>query len=187
MRINFLPIKSKGRPAERRTVRPACTGHRERGALIVDCHGCHQKQDLADPRCFKGVIKLMSAEAPGIREVMLSRDWEIVYDEECVDVLASMGDIVRFANSINFQQPFEDCSTCLSNPRTVIARMVDGLPKVAPELDTRYTRPSGGHGRACEQCVRSLRSNLDHARMMLDRAEMQINKAAYRVVRIDEH
>jgi hypothetical protein len=186
MSIDFFKIK-RNCPPERRTVRPACAGRRERGALIVDCHGCRQKQDLTDPRCFKGIIKLMSTEAPGVREVMLSRDWEIVYDQECADVLAGMGDIIRFANGINFQQPFEDCSSCMSNPRTIIARVVDGLPQSAPELDTRYTRPSGGHGRACEQCIRSLRSNLDHAKLMLERAEVQINKAAYRVVCSDEH
>jgi bacterioferritin-associated ferredoxin len=187
MRINFLPIRIKPRPAERKTVRPSCVGRRERGTLVVDCRGCRQKQDLADQRCFKGIIKIMSAEAPGIREVMLSRDWEIVYDQECADVLAGMGDIVRFANGINFQQPFEDCASCLSNPRTVIARVVESLPQASPDLDTRHSRPSGGHGRACEQCVRSLRSNLDHARNMLEQVEMQINKAAYRVVNFDEH
>ncbi len=187
MRINFLPFKRTERPSERRAARPACTGRRERGCLTIDCHGCRQKQDLTDPRCFKGVVRLLSAEAPGIREVMLSRDWEIVYDEECVDVLAAMGDIVRFANGINFQQPFEDCSSCPSNPRTVIAKVVDHLPRAAPELDARYPRPSGGHGRACEQCIRTLRTNLDHAQHMLEQAEVRINRVAYRVVRSDDH
>lgn len=187
MRINFLPIRRSERPAEIRTVRPTCAGHRERGSFIVDCHGCRQAQDLADPRCLRGMIRAMSAEAPGIREVMLTRDWEVVYDQECTDVLASMGDIIRFFNSISYQQLFEDCSSCPSNPRTVVARVVDCLPETAPELDTRFARPSGGHGRACEQCVRSLRSNLDHARLMLERTGSQINKAAYRVVGSDEH
>lgn len=187
MKINFLPIMRRDRPSEKRTMRPVCAGRRERGALVVDCRDCRQKQDLADQRCFKGIIRLMSAEAPGIREVMLSRDWEMVYDQECANVLAAMGDIVRFANGISFHQPFEECSSCPSNPRTVIARVVDQLPHAAPELDTRYPRPSGGHGRACEQCVRSLCSNLDHARHMLEQAEMQVNRSAYRVVRSDDH
>jgi hypothetical protein len=187
MRINFLSVKRSDRPSERRTARQVCSGRRERGSLIIDCHDCRQKQDLTDPRCFKGIIRLLSAEPPGIREIMLSRDWEIVYDEECAEVLASMGDIIRFANGINFQQPFEDCTVCPSNPRTVIARVVDHLPLAAPELDTSYPRPSGGHGRACEQCVRALRINLDHAKHMLEMAEARINRAAYRVVSSDEH
>lgn len=187
MKFELFHLRRAAGPAERRAVRPSCAGRRERGALIVDCRGCRQKQDLADPRCLKGIIGIMASEAPGIREVMLSRDWEIIYDQECVEALSGISDIVRFANSIQFQQPFEDCSSCPSNPRTVIARMVDGLPRAAPEMDAWHTRPSGGHGRACEQCVRTLRSNLDHAKHMLDLAEMRINKAAFRVVSSDDH
>ncbi|MDW5563654.1 MAG: hypothetical protein SA339_10545 [Methanomassiliicoccus sp.] len=187
MRIDLFSKRARSRPPERKPMHPTCAGHRERGVLVVDCHGCRQKQDLTDQRCLKGIIRLMSAEASGIHGVMLCRDWEVVYDQECVDVLSGLGDIARFANGISFQQPFEDCSSCLSNPRTVISRVVDCLPQAAPELDTRYTRPSGGHGRACEQCVRSMRSNLDHAKLLLEQAGIVINKAAYRVVRSDEH
>jgi len=187
MRMNLLSMGRKNLPAEKRTVRPACSGRRERGTLVVDCRGCRLKQDLAEPRCLKGVIRIMASEAPGIREIMLSRDWEIVYDRECADALSGVGDIIRFTNGITFQQPFEDCTSCLSNPRTVIARVVDSLPQPAPELGTHYSRPSGGHGRACEQCVRTLRINLDHVKHLLDLAEQRINKAAFRVVSNDEH
>ncbi len=187
MKIGPIQLRKAAGPAERRAVRPSCIGKRERGALIIDCRGCRQKQDLADPRCLKGIIRIMASEAPGIREIILSRDWEIIYDQDCVDALSAISDIVRFANSIQFHQPFEDCATCLSNPRTVIARMVDGLPRAAPEMDASFARPSGGHGRACEQCIRTLRSNMDHARHLLDLAETRINKAAFKVVSSNDH
>ncbi|MBI0584090.1 MAG: hypothetical protein ISF22_07670 [Methanomassiliicoccus sp.] len=166
--------------------RPACSGRKIKGALLVDCQDCRQGQDLADRLCFKGVVRLMAAETPGIKEVTLSRDWQVVYGKDCVDVLFAMSEMIRFCNGLNFRLPFEDCASCPSNPRSVIARVTEALPRAAPELDTSFARQSGGHGRACEQCVGTLRSNLDHTRMMLDRAERIISKAAYRVVIIDD-
>jgi hypothetical protein len=105
---------------------------------------------------------------------------------ECVEVLSGMGDIIRFCNGLSFQSLFDDCVTCPSNPRSVISRVVDCLPRAAPEMDAQHSRPSGGHGRACEQCGRTLRSNLDHIHVMVERAEGRIHRAAYRVVTANE-
>lgn len=118
---------------------------------------------------------------------MLCKDWEIVYDKECVMVLGRLTEVIRFCYSLGFQQPFEDCSSCRSNPRSVIGRVVEALPMAAPELDCDRPTISGGHGKACEQCVRSLRLNLDHARVLLTQAEELVNKTAFRVVSNHEH
>jgi hypothetical protein len=188
MRNNLFSFnRGTDRPEERRTARPACSGHKDRNALIVHCQECRHGQDLGDQRCFKGVIRLLAADPSGVREVTLDRDWQITYGPECVDVLTGIGDIIRFCNGLSYQNPFDDCAACPSNPRSVVSRIVDCLPRAAPELDPRNSCPSGGHGKTCEQCARSLRSNLDHVHLMLERSERRINKVAYRVVMADEH
>jgi hypothetical protein len=155
--------------------------------LIVDCHECPRPQDLSDHNCLRGVLNLIASDPSGLREVMLSRDWEIVYDGECVTVLDRLCEVIRFCNGLSYQQLFDDCSTCRSNPSLVISRVVDALPQAAPDLDDASHTRSGGHGRACEQCARSLRSNLDHARALLSQGEDLANKTAYRVVTGNEH
>jgi bacterioferritin-associated ferredoxin len=184
----IFSLKGRGGGPEGKTPgRSACAGKRARGVLVVDCHECHHPQDLADHNCLKGVLRLMAADPTGLHELMLCKDWEIVYDKECVMVLGRLTEVIRFCNGLAFQQPFDDCSSCRSNPRSVISRVIEALPQAAPELDSERPTPSGGHGRACEQCVRSLRSNLDHARVLLTQAEDLVNKTAFRVVTDREH
>ena len=187
MRIKLSSFNQGGdRPEERRIARAACTGHKDRNALIVHCQECRHGQDLGDQHCLRGVIRLMAADPSGIREVTLVREWQITYGLECVEVLTGIGDIIKFCNAISYQNLFDDCAACPSNPRSVVSRIVDCLPRAASDLDPRTPRPSGGHGKACEQCVRSLSSNLNHITHMLERSEGQINKAAYRVVTAGE-
>ena len=139
--------------------------------LIIDCRGCRQTQTLADQHCLKGVLRVMAGGTSNVREIVLDRDWQILYGKDVVEVLSKLADVVRFCNGINLERRFEDCATCPSNPRMVVSRVVEHLPRNAPELDTRNPRPSGGHARACEQCVRELRLDLDHVRRMLEQVE----------------
>lgn len=188
MRYNVLTmIKGRARPARPQPGRTGCSGKREGGTLVVDCQGCRQAQNLVDQHCLKGVLRLIAADPPNIREIVLVRDWHICYGREVVDILSKVADVVRFCNGLQFDRPFDDCAACSSNPRLVVSRVVDFLPRAAPELDTRNPRPSGGHGRACEQCVHNLRTNLDHARLMLDGAEASMRKTSVRVVSPDDH
>lgn len=188
MSINIFRTGGREERAEEKVPgRTACAGRKARGILTVDCRTCRHAQDLADQSCLKGVLRLLASDPAGVREIMLSRDWEIVYDRECVMILGRLTEVIRFCNGLTFERLFDDCAACPSNPRSVVSKVVEALPLAAAELDACHHSPSGGHGRACEQCVRTLRSNLDHARTLLDQAEHLVNKTAYRVVPEHEH
>ncbi len=153
----------------------------------MDCRDCRNTPDLADQTCLKGVLRLMASDPSGVREIMLSRDWEIVYDRECAMVMERLTEVIRFCNGLSFEQLFDDCDACPSNLRSTVSRVIEALPLASSELATDRPSPLGSHGRACEQCVRALRSNLDHARTLLDQADELVNKTAYRVVPDHEH
>ncbi len=188
MRNNVLTmLKERARPARPQPGRAGCSGKRDGGNLLVDCQGCRQAQSLADQHCLKGVLRLMAADPPNIREIVLVRDWHICYGRDVVEMLSKVADVLRFCNGLGFDRPFDDCAACSSNPRLVVSRVVDSLPRAAPELDTRNPRPSGGHGRACEQCVHNLRTNLDHARLLLEEAEASMSRTSVPVVSPDDH
>lgn len=183
MKLPFLAIKGE----QRRAVgdaprRSSCNGRKERGVLKVDCRGCTGEQDLAEQGCLKGIIHLMAAEPSGVKEILLSRDWEIAYDSECASILLHLAEVVRFGQGLDFHEPFDGCSSCRSNPRGVASRVMEALPRRAAELDGNLTLPMGGHGRTCEQCVSSQRTNLGHMSMLMSQAEELINKSAFRVV-----
>ncbi len=185
MKIDVI-TKFTGRAKGASPARAGCSGRREGSTLVVDCQGCRQGQSLADQHCLKGVLRLMAGGTPNVHEIVLMRDWHVLYGREVVEALAKLADVVRFCHGLGFDRPFDDCAACPSNPRLVVSRVVDCLPRAAPELDTRNPRPSGGHGRACEQCVHDLRVNLDHARRMLEEAEGSVRRTPCQVVSGDD-
>jgi hypothetical protein len=188
MSIELFRIgRNEARAEERAPGRAACAGRKVHGILTVDCRNCRHAQDLADQDCLKGVLRLLASDPMGVREIMLTRDWELVYDQECVEIMGRLTEVIRFCNGLNFDRHFDDCAACPSNPRSVVSRIIEALPLAATELYGDQRGVLGDHGRACEQCVRTLRSNLDHARTLLDQAGQLVNKTAYRVVLDHEH
>lgn len=153
--------------------------------LRIECRGCPNAQSLENPTCFKGVLRVLAVEN-GVRRILLSRDWEIIYTADTVAVLIEMAEIVRFCNGLSYELPFEDCRDCTSNPRILVSRTVESLPLLIPEADG-VPLQNGGHGVACEQCIKCTRSNLEHVRYLLLEIERQVTRAAYRIVPGDAH
>lgn len=179
-----------GRMWERRrgaAVRPSprrgCEYLKRNGTIRVECTGCANGQNLDCPPCFKGVLRILANESE-VREVLLARDWEIAYDQECVRALSAVAEVYRFCGGLSFSLPFESCPSCSANPRGLIGRVTDRLPQVVGQ-DAALLRP-GPHGRACEQCVQASRGNLEHVASLLLDAERKVARAAFRVVPVDE-
>lgn len=168
-----------GRPSARRS----CESRKSNGTLVVNCKGCPHEQSLESTACFKGVLKALSNET-GVREILLSRDWEIVYDRDCVVVMESLAEVTKFCSGISFYPAFEDCASCPSNPRTIVSRVLEMLPQSYVPAAASSLR-IGTHGTACEQCVRSLRLNLVHIEQLLSEAERKVARTAFRVVSND--
>jgi hypothetical protein len=182
MRLDVARLMNRaGGRTEQRPGRSPCTMKRSNGVLRVDCRNCPQGQSLEDPVCLKAVVRALASDQ-GIREVLLSRDWEVAYDRQCVEALSRLADVLKFCSVLSFHLPFEECAACSSNPKAVMGRVMEALPRAAPELDTEVLRLSVSHGRACEQCSSALKSNLDHVSVLLSEAERYINRVAYKVV-----
>ncbi len=166
--------------------RAGCSGRMEGHTLIIDCRGCRQAQSLAEQHCLKGALSLIAGGTANVREIVLDSNWQVHYGKEVVEILSRLADVSRFCHGLAFAQPLQDCSACPSNPRRVVSRVIDWLPRKAPELDTRTPRPSGGHARTCEQCVHDLRHNLDHVRHMLTEVEALIPGHHDQAVNVDD-
>lgn len=179
-RLSFLTGRTRQR--EEKSTSPACPGHNVRGTLTIDCRECKGEADLTSSRCLRRVIRTMASEAPGLTEVTLSRDWQVSYGSTCTEALNGWADVIRFCDGLNHHLPFEDCSSCRTNPMARMTRVVECLPSMAADMEHRNLASAGGHGRACEQCATTLRSNLDHVRSLVDRADALANRSAYRVV-----
>jgi len=183
MQLGRLWGKGRGQ-AVRASPRRGCEYRKSNGTVRVECTGCANGQSLDCPPCFKGVLRILANEG-GVREVLLARDWEIAYDQECVTALGAVAEVYRFCAGLSFSLPFESCPSCSANPRGLIGRVTDRLPQVVGP-DAARLRP-GPHGTACEQCVRTSRNNLEHIASLLCEAERKVARAAFRVVTADEH
>lgn len=168
---------------ERPIGRRSCEYHKNNGIIEVCCQDCAQTQNLENPTCFRGVLRILSSET-GVREVLLARDWVISYDRECVETLGSLAEVIRFCNGLPYRCSLEECPSCSSNPRAIIARIIDRLPQTV-ETSSMISLRTGGHGLTCEQCVRATRSNLDHIALLMNETEKKVARTAFRVVPID--
>jgi hypothetical protein len=170
---------SAGGLAERRI----CDYRKEEGTIKINCRDCSQTPTVDNVLCFKGMLRIISSES-GVREVVLCKDWEIVYDRECVNVLHGVTDVVRFCSGLVFHLPFEECQACSSNPRSIANKVIDNLPRGDAGLVTAFSLGGGGKGLACDNCVRTTRSNLEHISLLLNEAERRITRTAFKVVPI---
>lgn len=182
MDLSMLLGKVGKASATASALRHGCPHKKVDGIVRIDCQGCEHGQSLECPPCLRGALRILSNES-GVKQVLLARDWEIAYDEDCVTALSSVAEAARFCSSLTFSLPFEDCPACAANPRGLIGRVMDQLPQGPGALGTLRAGP---HGLACEQCVRTSRSNLDHISAILVEAERLVTRAAFRVVPLDE-
>jgi len=162
---------------------PGCRARKMNGTLVMDCQGCSGGQSLDSPQCFRGVVKALSRES-GVNEILLSRDWEISYGEDCVRALEGLSDVVKFLSSVQFHDAFEDCASCRCSPRAIIPGLIESLPSSDPGWAAASLQ-RGPHGKACGGCVRSLKADLEHAANLMSEAERRVCWTAFRVVAVN--
>ncbi len=164
--------------------RPAseiCPGKRQGSTLVVDCSRCRRGQSIADRGCLHGVLENLRAH-PQVERILLSHDCEVLYSDGCVDILASLADALDFCRSRFSPAPFDDCQLCPSNPQDLFNRIAEDMIEYRIRSDRRESLRPGNHGQACERCVSSTGSDLNHLDTLLRSAERSINRDVFHIV-----
>jgi hypothetical protein len=160
--------------------RSECNYSRSEDSLLFDCRGCARGKDLNDSVCLKRVISIL-AEQTDVKEVVLSGDWESLYQEGCVRVLNAYAELVRTCRSSSLMaQGGEQCQTCPNDPRKLVASIADRVPMPWDDLRRRAATANVRPGcYACAASAVSLMNRLDALAKGIDRT---VAKEAFRIV-----
>ena len=157
---------------------------RSEDSLLFDCRGCVRGKDLNDNVCLKRVISIL-AEQTDVKEVVLSGDWESLYQEGCVRVLNAYAELLRSCRSSSLMAPGGDqCRACPDDPRKLVAAIADRVPMPWDNLRRRAAPVNVRPGcYACAASAVSVMNRLDTLAKGIDRT---VAKEAFRIVGVQE-
>jgi hypothetical protein len=164
--------------------RSGCICTRSEDTLLFDCRGCAQGKDLNDCVCLKRVISAL-AEQTDVKEVVLSGDWESLYQDGCVRVLNGYAELVRAcrtSNVLNSSQP--QCASCPHEPRKLLTDISDRLPLPWDDLRRRAVAVKGRPG--CYSCIASTGSIITRLDALAKEIDRTVAKEAFRIVGVSQ-
>ncbi|MBC7107588.1 MAG: hypothetical protein H5T41_02165 [Methanomassiliicoccales archaeon] len=160
-----------------------CQYTKSEGRLEINCSKCQGKQDLRDPRCFESVLKILSTEA-SISEILLMGDQDVSYDKTVIKILqhASKIESSFFSAFANFDFN-KHCTSCPSNPRSVLDLVIDRLS--VKDLRLLLNDQFDNRSEKCQNCSEKLGFWLKYASTEIEAIERIVAREVFMVVTTD--
>lgn len=160
-----------------------CLYTKSEGRLEINCCKCQGKQDLRNPRCFESVIKILSIE-PGVDEIILMGDQDVSYDKSIIKILqhASKIESSFFSTFANFDFN-KHCTSCPSNPRSVLDLVIDRLS--VKDLRLPLNDQFDNRSEKCQNCSEKLGFWLKYASTEIEAIERIVAREVFMVVTTD--
>jgi len=147
--------------------------------LVIDCRGCHGREDLTDQDCMHCALGAIS-RLPSFDRLVLSGSLDVAYEGGCVQVMRDLAEAIILCRQEAFSVTERSCSNCPSRPSLVLGRIADSIPY---HWDGQAPRVRPAQARAkCASCSERVNEIQSAVLAKLLRIERASSREAFMVV-----